>query len=60
MPASVKVADIDLFTPWLERGALVFAGLSAAWCMEDDDQKAAAGQLKLADLADSALNARHA
>ena len=37
--ASVKVADLDLFTPWLGRCALVFAGLSAAGFMEDDEQK---------------------
>ncbi|MFM9379529.1 aminoglycoside phosphotransferase family protein [Pseudomonas sp. UV AK001] len=38
---------------------LAFAGLSAAWFMEDDEQKAAAGQLKVADLAAVTLNARH-
>ncbi|MCX4220164.1 MULTISPECIES: hypothetical protein [Pseudomonas] len=52
----MKVADLDLFTPWLGRCALVFAGLSAAWFMEDDEQKAAAGQLKFAGLAASALD----
>ncbi|WP_404820962.1 aminoglycoside phosphotransferase family protein [Pseudomonas bananamidigenes] len=36
-----------------------FAGLSAAWFMEDDEQEAATGQLKVAALAASALHARH-
>ncbi len=36
---------------------LAFAGLSAAWFLEDDDQKAAAGQLQVAKLAASALEA---
>jgi len=36
-----------------------FAGLSAAWFMEDDEQEAATGQLKVAALAASALHVRH-
>ncbi len=36
---------------------LAFAGLSAAWFMEDDEQNAAAGQLEVAYLAACALDA---
>ncbi|WP_085584648.1 MULTISPECIES: aminoglycoside phosphotransferase family protein [unclassified Pseudomonas] len=36
---------------------LAFAGLSAAWFLEDDDRQAAAGQLQVAQLAASALEA---
>ena len=36
---------------------LAFAGLSAAWFLEDDEQTAAKGQLKVAQLAASALEA---
>lgn len=36
---------------------MAFAGLSAAWFLEDDEQTAAAGQLKVAQLAACALDA---
>jgi len=60
-----RQVDVICETAGLERKRLLqwvlaFAGLSAAWFMEDDEQKAAAGQLKVAVLAAAALNARHA
>ncbi|MGY2443731.1 aminoglycoside phosphotransferase family protein [Pseudomonas sp. SDO52101_S400] len=44
--------DRRRFLQWV----LAFAGLSAAWFMEDAEQKAAAGQLKVAQLAACALD----
>jgi len=57
-----RQVEVICATAGIERSRLLqwvlaFAGLSAAWFMEDDEQKAAAGQLKVAQLAASALNA---
>ncbi|QTD31680.1 aminoglycoside phosphotransferase family protein [Pseudomonas fluorescens] len=54
--------DVICETAGIERKRLLqwvlaFAGLSAAWFLEDDEQTAAKGQLKVAQMAASALDA---